>query len=202
MSAVLAHELRNPLASHQGNAQLLAEGLDGATRERADVVVDEAVRLERLAGGLLDFVRTGALQKTDTDPTTMMWAAADEVDAGRIDVDTSAAPKTWSLDADRMHQVLVNVMRNAIEASPAGERVKARVWTERGMLRIEVRDRGPGIKAGEEQLIFEPFRTSKTRGTGLGLAVARRVVELHGGTISAGRGDDGTGAVIDVRVPG
>jgi signal transduction histidine kinase len=93
-------------------------------------------------------------------------------------------------------------MRNAIEASPEGARVSARVWGERGALRFEVRDRGPGIPAGEEQAIFEPFKTSKTRGTGLGLAVARRIVELHGGAIRAARGDDGVGAVIDVTVPG
>lgn len=202
MSAVLAHELKNPLASLKGNAQLVAEIVDGPTRERADVVVDEAVRLERLANGLLDFVRTGNLRKQPVEPAALARAAADEVDGARIDVDAGAAPATWSMDPDRMRQVLVNVMRNAIEASPEGARVSARVWGERGALRIAVRDRGPGIPAGEEQAIFEPFRTSKTRGTGLGLAVARRIVELHGGEIRAARGDDGVGAVIDVKVPG
>lgn len=202
MSAVLAHELRNPLASLKGNAQLLAESLDGAPRGRADVVVEEAVRLERLAGGLLDFVRTGALRRRAADPAALLRAAAAEVAPGRFELDTGAAPAEWSVDPDRMHQVLVNVLRNAVEASPDGAPVYARVWHERGELRLEVRDRGPGIPRGEEQAIFEPFRTGKVRGTGLGLAVARRVVELHGGTIRAARGAGDTGAVIDVRVPG
>ncbi len=201
MSAVLAHELRNPLASLKGNAQLLAEGLDGPTRDRADVVVDEAVRLERLAGGLLDFVRTGALRKRACDPAALVRTAAGEVDGARVEIDAEAAPAQWSLDPDRMHQVLVNVLRNAVEASPDDAPVRARIWQDKGALRVQIRDRGPGIPAGEEQLIFEPFRTGKVRGTGLGLAVARRVVELHGGTIRAARGDDGTGAVIDVQVP-
>jgi two-component system sensor histidine kinase HydH len=65
---------------------------------------------------------------------------------------------------------------------------------------IEVRDRGPGIPAGEEERIFEPFHTTRMRGTGLGLAVARRIVSLHGGTIAARNGDDG-GAVFTIELP-
>lgn len=201
MSAVLAHELRNPLASLKGNAQLLAESLDGAPRERADVVVAEAVRLERLAGGLLDFVRTGALVRAEVDPAALARDAAAEVGGARVEVDAAAAPARWSLDGDRFRQVLVNVLRNAIEASPADATVQARVWEERGALRVSVRDAGPGIAAGQEQVVFEPFHTGKVRGTGLGLAVARRIVELHGGTIRAGRAEGG-GAVIDMTVPG
>ena len=66
---------------------------------------------------------------------------------------------------------------------------------------MTIRDRGPGIAAGQQEAIFQPFHTSKTRGTGLGLAVARRIVELHRGTIQASTASDG-GAVIDVTIPG
>ncbi|MCB9561785.1 MAG: HAMP domain-containing histidine kinase [Kofleriaceae bacterium] len=201
MSAVLAHELRNPLASLKGNAQLLAEDLDGPPRERADVVVDEAVRLEALTAGLLEFVRTGAIERRDVDPAALVRAAAGEVDGARVDVDATAAPTRWSLDPERFRQVLVNVLRNAVEASPPGAHVDARVGLDRGALRVTIRDRGPGIAAGQQEAIFQPFHTSKTRGTGLGLAVARRIVELHRGTIQASTASDG-GAVIDVTIPG
>ena len=201
MSAVLAHELRNPLASLKGNTQLLAESLEGDAREHAELVVAEAVRLERLAGGLLDFVRTGALVRAEVEPAGLLRAAAGEVDAARIEIDATGAPPRWSLDGERFRQVLVNVLRNAVEASPPGAKVDARVWQERGALRVAVRDRGAGIPPGEEQAIFEPFRTGKAKGTGLGLAVARRIVELHGGTIRAARAEGG-GAVIDVALPG
>jgi two-component system sensor histidine kinase HydH len=201
LSAVLAHEIRNPLASLKGNAQLLAETLaGGAHQTRADRVVNEAVRLEQLTSGLLDFVRTGEIHRRATSPVSVLTAAVAEVGAGHVAVDSAAAPATWSLDPDRMQQVLSNVLRNAVQASPADATVAVRLWAEGGRLRVQVRDRGPGIPSGQEEAIFEPFHTGKVRGTGLGLAVARWVVDLHGGAIRAGTHPDG-GAVIDLSIP-
>jgi two-component system, NtrC family, sensor histidine kinase HydH len=201
LSAVLAHEIRNPLASLKGNAQLLAENLTGgAHQSRADRVVHEAVRLEQLTSGLLDFVRTGEIHRRATGPAAVLTAAVAEVGAGHIDVDTAGAPASWSLDPDRMQQVLSNVLRNAVQASPADARVAVKLWSEGGRLHVRIRDRGPGIPAGQEDAIFEPFHTGKVRGTGLGLAVARWVVDLHGGVIRAATHPDG-GAVIDLSIP-
>jgi two-component system sensor histidine kinase HydH len=201
LSAVLAHEIRNPLASLKGNAQLLAESLTGGVHQtRADRVVNEAVRLEQLTSGLLDFVRTGEIHRRAASPASVLTAAVAEVGAGHIDVDAASAPASWSLDPDRMQQVLSNVLRNAVQASPADARVTARLWADGGRLHVEVRDRGPGIAAGQEDAIFEPFHTGKVRGTGLGLAVARWVVDLHGGAIRARTHPDG-GAVIELSIP-
>jgi two-component system sensor histidine kinase HydH len=127
-------------------------------------------------------------------------AAVTEVGAGHVAVDSTAAPATWSLDPDRMQQVLSNVLRNAVQASPPDATVAVRLWAEGGRLRVQVRDRGPGIPSGQEEAIFEPFHTGKVRGTGLGLAVARWVVDLHGGAIRASTHPDG-GAVIDLSIP-
>jgi two-component system sensor histidine kinase HydH len=201
MSAVLAHELRNPLASLKGHAQLLAEALpEGRSRTKAERVVKEALRMEDLTASLLAFVRTGTIQRQATDPVAVVRAAADEVDPRRIELDTGAAPGTWQLDAARMQQVLSNLLRNAVQASPAGANVFARVAAEPDALLYEVRDVGTGIPPGQEALIFEPFHTQRPLGNGLGLAVARRVVELHGGSIQATNHPEG-GALFRVRIP-
>lgn len=201
MSAVLAHELRNPLASLKGNAQLLAETLpdDGKPKQKADRVVAEAIRLENLTSDLLAFVRTGQIERTESDPVARLRAAATEV-GGDITIHDDGAPSRWSMDGDRLHQVLTNLIRNAVQASPAGERVDARVSVERNQLIYEIADRGAGIPTDQREAIFEPFRTTRVHGTGLGLAVAKRVVELHGGTIRA-HNRPGGGALFRVQLP-
>lgn len=201
MSAVLAHELRNPLASLKGHAQLLAEALpEGRSRTKAERVVKEALRLEDLTSSLLAFVRTGTIERRETDPVAIVRAAAEEVDSRHIELDSQAAPPSWSLDSARMQQVLSNLLRNAVQASPPGSPVFARVATEERSLLYEVRDVGTGIPPGQEAAIFEPFHTNRPLGNGLGLAVARRVVELHGGSIQASNHPEG-GALFRVRIP-
>jgi len=219
MSAILAHEIKNPLASLKGNAQLLAAMLPGGEKPRAKAerVVDEAVRLEQLTNDLLKFVRTGELQRTPTDPAALVREAASSVAATAaakagaaagasddaagaaepIEVDTSAAPAAWSLDPGRMREVIVNLVDNAVAA---GAPVRASVRADRGRLVIEVADRGPGVPEEDRERIFEPFFTGKTQGTGLGLAVVRRVIEQHGGTIAV-LADPGGGARFRVEIP-
>jgi two-component system sensor histidine kinase HydH len=99
-----------------------------------------------------------------------------------------------------MEQVLINLLRNALQASPDGAEVDFTVAEERRALSFEVRDRGEGIVEAEAEQIFEPFQTNRVRGTGLGLAVAKRIVEGHGGRISASNHPDG-GAVFRVLLP-
>jgi two-component system sensor histidine kinase HydH len=198
MSAVLAHEIRNPLASLKGNAQLLAGSLPEGEKPRAKAerVVDEAVRLEKLTQDLLEFVRTGELARTGVEPAALARDAAGGFDGVSVEADT--APATWSLDGARMREVLVNLIENGVAA---GAPVRVRVAAGRGgVLAIEVADSGPGVKPDERDKIFEPFFTGKTRGTGLGLAIAKRVVELHDGTISV---DDapGGGALFRIEIP-
>jgi len=202
MSAVLAHEIRNPLASLKGHAQLLAESLPAGDRARAkaDRVVAEAKRIETLTTDLLDFVKTGAVHPAPTNPSALLERASQQVPGATIELDTSAAPDSWSLDGDRMEQVLSNLLRNAAEASPAGKPVDARVTSSAEGLCYEVRDFGAGIPENQLRAIFEPFHTTRTRGTGLGLAVSRRIVELHGGHIAA-QNHPGGGALFRVFIP-
>jgi two-component system sensor histidine kinase HydH len=217
MSAVLAHEIRNPLASLKGHAQLLAEQLDpgGRPHQKAERVVREATRLEKLTTDLLDFVRTERLQISETSPGQLLRAAVETVEtvgavgaagaAGAVatpalTVDVAAAPPTWSLDARLVAQALGNLLRNAVQASPADAVVEAAVAVEGGALVFTVRDRGPGVPAAERERVFEPFHTQRVRGTGLGLAITRRIARLHGGDATVAAHPDG-GAVFRLALP-
>jgi two-component system, NtrC family, sensor histidine kinase HydH len=201
MSATLAHEIRNPLASLKGNAQLLARALpeDERSRKKADRVVAEAMRLEALTNGLLEFARTGAIHREPADPAALLREAAAAVDEQRVAIDAAGAPPEWPLDRQRMRQVLINLIENAAEAS-AESAVEARVVAERDRLLFVVRDHGPGIAAEDLARIFEPFFSRRVQGTGLGLAVAKRLVELHGGTLTA-RNAPGGGAEFSITLP-
>ncbi|TNF25695.1 MAG: two-component sensor histidine kinase [Deltaproteobacteria bacterium] len=202
MSAVLGHELRNPLASLKGHAQLVLERTDPEARgyKNAQRVVREAERLETLTRQILDFARTGTLSRGAVDPGALLRAAAEQAGDGRVRIDTATAPERWDLDEDRMNQVLVNLVKNAVQASPEGAEVDARCALDGAAVVFTVRDRGEGFPPGEAESAFEPFRTSRVQGTGLGLPIARRIVEAHGGTIEALNAADG-GAVVRVRIP-
>ena len=205
MSAVLAHEIRNPLASLKGHAQLLLEQLAPASSEhrRASRVVDEATRLESLTSDLLDFARTGPIDVRPIDPVALARGAAREVLGPEAKVDGTGAPESWPLDERRFRQaVLINILRNAAQAVPAAQPPVTRVATENGNLVFSIRDFGPGLPPGQEENIFDAFVTTRTTGTGLGLAVARRIVELHGGRIEAANAPgSGGGAQFRVVLP-
>ena len=202
MSAVLGHEIRNPLASLKGHAQLLLEKLpaDHAGHAKAARVVDEALRLERLTNEVLEFARSGALHRAPCDPAELLRDAAAEVDGARVVVRAASDLPAWSLDRGRLAQVLANLLRNAIQASPGATPVEATVAIEDGALVFTVRDHGAGLPPGEEDRVLEPFYTRRVRGTGLGLAVARRIVEGHGGRLEPTNHPSG-GALFRVTIP-
>lgn len=198
MSAVLAHEIKNPLASLKGNAQLVSESLEEGSRARtqADRVVIAAERLQALVANLLDFARTGDIERQEIDPAELLFLAACEA-APKAELLLDGAPALFSIDPVRMGRALENLLRNAEQASP--DQVSAEIQFVDGSLVITVRDRGPGF-SGAPEAFFEPFATTKARGTGLGLAVARRITELHGGTVTA-RNRPERGAEVEIRIP-
>ena len=202
MSAVLAHEIRNPLASLKGHAQLLAEQLDGETaaRRKADRVIHEAERIEALSGSLLDFVRSGSIETQDVSPAELVASSAASVEA-KFAIDTTEAPRSFRLDPLRMQQVLTNLMENAAQNQRGPTPIDVAIRGKKSGLDVIVRDHGPGIPRGEEERVFQPFHTTRARGVGLGLAVARRIVELHGGTLTATNHPDG-GAIFTISIPG
>jgi two-component system, NtrC family, sensor histidine kinase HydH len=200
MSATMAHEIRNPLTSAKGHAQLLVELLEeGRAKKKAGQVVNELVRLEALTNDLLVFIRSGKLVEASASPLQLLRDAVTQV-KGNIEVVDDGAPSDWNLDTSRLDRVLTNILRNAVKAGGPDVKIRARVALEDDHLVYEIRDHGPGIPLDLLATIFDPFVTSRVTGTGLGLAISRQIVEAHNGTIGAHNHPDG-GAVITVRLP-
>ena len=201
MSSVMAHELRNPLASLKGHAQLLVEDIvDDKQRARAERVVSEAERLEQLTTSLLDFVRDGPIELASVTPAELVAQSLEDLPKARVEVELSRAPSSLRIDGVRLARAVHNLVDNALQATPAGKNVELGIEHEGKETRISVRDGGPGLPPGFETQIFEPFITTRVRGTGLGLAVARRIAEQHGGTLTGGNHPSG-GAIFELRFP-
>jgi two-component system sensor histidine kinase HydH len=199
MSSVIAHELRNPLASLKGTPAPRRAAAGG--RPRAEE--GRAHRPGGAAAGTLSGDLLASPQRPDRPqgdgPAALLRAAAESVDASRIAL-SPEAPHRFPLDAERVRQALTNLLLNAVQASPDGAPAAARVAMEAGHLVFTVRDRGPGIPPGDLERIFEPFYTTRPTGTGLGLAVAQRIVQMHGGTLTAAN-DPGGGASFRMAIP-
>lgn len=200
MSAVLGHEIRNPLASLKGHAQLLSESLpeDHESQAKVERILGDAVRLEELSSNLLQFVRSGDLRCEQVDVADLVRGAIDAVDRERFLLHVGHGSTTATVDPARITETLINLLANAEQAS--AERAEVAVHPHRDHIEITVSDRGPGIEVGQEEQIFEPFHTTRVRGTGLGLAVAKRVVEAHRGSIRAENRAEG-GATFTVSLP-
>jgi two-component system, NtrC family, sensor histidine kinase HydH len=201
MSAVMAHEIRNPLASLKGHAQILAERVyDPILSARVGRVVQEAARLENLTNDLLDFARSGGIQVVAASPADILASAVAATRPDRIEMSVCDPPAAWPLDPSRIQQLLINLIDNALAVTPAAIKVEARVCRERNALMYAVRDYGPGVPDSERSRIFEPFHTTKLHGTGLGLAVAKRIIDLHNGRIQI-IAPPGGGAEFQVLLP-
>jgi two-component system nitrogen regulation sensor histidine kinase GlnL len=219
LAAGLAHEIKNPLAGLQGSAELLAREADGSAREYALVIAREARRVDGLVRELLDLARPAALQTAPVNVHDLLrdvLALARAVPgADRVEFVERYDPSLPAVhaDAEKLTQVLLNLVRNALEAlagtetphvvletSVAALRLRSASGRSRPLARISVQDDGPGIPEAMAQRLFTPFATSKPHGTGLGLAISRRIVEAHGGRIEV-KNRVGGGVEANVYVP-
>jgi len=216
--ATLSHELRTPLNAVLGYTRMLRAGNLGADRqERAvDVIERNATLLHQLVSDVLDVsgIVTGKmrLEPVVCDLSTIVRAACDSVQLTSeakgvpIEVTFPADPVMVRCDKDRMQQVFWNVLANAVKFTPRGGRVTVRV-TANGVALASVTDTGVGIKREALPHVFQRFwqgesvNSRQTGGLGLGLALARHFVELHGGTISAVSAGLGHGATFTVSLP-
>lgn len=191
MAAVLAHEIRTPLGVIKGHAQLLAEKSEPAATEKLELLVEQSGRLERLVNGLLDYARPGPPQLRQLAADELVEKACELVAADALERGVALIrdlePGRVRADPDQLLQVVLNLLRNALQASSEGAgaaaTVTARLRHRSGNLVLEVTDAGDGLPKDEGQDIFKPFVTTRPEGTGLGLAVSRRVAEAHGGTL-------------------
>jgi signal transduction histidine kinase len=193
MAAGLAHEIKNPLGSIQGASELLAgeEAADGRRRDLFDVLVKESKRLGRVVDHFLGFARPRPLHLGPVDIGALVGrvAAQTEIESSRREVRVeprvAAGLPPIQADAEQLHQVLLNVLLNAVEASAAGGVVTVEARREpRGGVALVVADDGAGIAPADLPRVFDPFFTTRDRGTGLGLSISHAIVQDHGGTIS------------------
>ena len=214
LSAV-SHDLRTPLASITGAASTLrtqGDRLPPETKqELLESIADEADRMSRLVSNLLDMTRfeSGGVElRRDFYPLeeivgTALQRMEPQLGGRAVLTDLSENLPMVFADDVLLGQVLWNLLENAAKYTPAGTPLELAAWEQEGAVILEVRDRGPGITAGEEERIFEKFYRGKSggvHGAGLGLPICRAIVEAHRGTIQA-LSRAGGGAVFRIRLP-
>jgi signal transduction histidine kinase len=206
-AGVVAHEVRNPLgAILNAVAVLKREKLGPLGTSAAEMLEEEATRLEMLVKDLLDVVRPLEPRPRPLDlgelarRTLELFQERRQLGGVRTKVDVEAELPLISADETLLQLALENLVRNAVQSSPRGGLVRVGVVRAPGGVALAVEDEGPGVSPANAQRVFEPFFTTRTNGTGLGLAVVRRVVTAHGGTISVGPRPGG-GARFELRLP-
>jgi signal transduction histidine kinase len=218
LSASLAHEIRNPLASIRSSVEQLARSAHGDEDDRylASLIVRESDRLSRLLSEFLDFARVRATEFVPVDLQAVVTAAARLVREHpdcRPDIEIRVTGSRIVLDGDEdlLHRVVANLLLNAVQAArgptlvsvttrparpadlPVGSSIEQPVC-------LEVKDNGPGIPEELRDRLFDPFVTGRVGGTGLGLAIVQRAVEAHRGLVLVDTGP-GSGTTFTIFFP-
>jgi signal transduction histidine kinase len=207
----VAHELNNPLGVMLGYLTLLRRDAAIGDREELRIVEDETRQCQTIVAGLLDLARPVRLARADVDLGELARdAAARLAESGRADGVTvrfpdAAAPLEVSADEGKLRQIVLNLLANALDAArdPAASAAEVAVgWGRVGdRAALHVDDRGPGVPAAARARLFEPFFTTRARGHGLGLAIARTLARAHGGDVELADRGDGPGARATVWLP-
>jgi signal transduction histidine kinase len=209
IAAGVAHELRNPLTSIKLLVQTSQEEAvgRGLPSEDLEVIEREIRRMERCLQTFLDFARPPKTERkplalqTVVDRTLELIAGRAKKQGVDIQVSASAAPLIVEADAEQLRQVLVNLTLNALDAMPRGGRLEIDELTPSpGWVEVRIADTGPGVASQIATRLFEPFVSGKETGLGLGLVISRRIVENHGGTLTAAS-DRPHGACFVMRLP-
>jgi signal transduction histidine kinase len=207
----LAHEIKNPIGSLRGFAQLIAEKMAAGSPESeyANLMVSELDSITRRVDGLRHFAHPTPPVLRAGNPVEIVQRVAvllgPDIAARnlvlRLDLPEPPGPEA-EFDADRLRDLVVNLLINAIEASPPGGSIRVRLSLDAvsNQLTFEVADEGPGIPAQDRQSVLRPFQSTKSGGLGLGLALAQRAVEDHRGRLDIGDAPGG-GALVQARWP-
>jgi signal transduction histidine kinase len=207
LAASLAHEIRNPLASISGAAGILQRGTAQAEylEDSLSIIQKESQRLNKLLTNFLNFAkpRSPRVQMVNANELLVSVISLASHAAEKSDIKlirASTLQDEIACDPEQMKQVLLNLVINAIEASPAGSEIRLTTLADGGSAMIEVDDCGGGISDDLETHIFEPFFTTKAQGTGLGLAISSMIVAQHGGRLSFVKNARG-GTTMRVELP-
>ena len=224
LSTTIAHEFMNPLGSIKGAVEILKDEIPEEHEKHTflEILIKEIERLDRTVRSVLRFRRQERLEKSVCDPNalldTILVLTQGEANQQRVQVtrQLAADAKELLLDADKIQQLFLNVVMNAIQAMPEGGRLTiASRWMDapptegrqdpsreaEGGYLFTFEDTGVGIPEDALERLFEPFYTTREEGTGLGLVIAKRIVEAHGGTIRV-ESVPGTGTRFEVWLPG
>ncbi len=212
LSAALAHEIKNPLASIKGTAEIfLDEFPEGhQKREFAEILLKETSRLNKTVEEVLHFSRKQQSSTSEEPEKEEASAILKRVitlldntfrkKAIDVELNLPSKGKAILVDADKMAQVFINLLINATEAVPQGGRIVVDLAREDEGVTISFGDDGPGIPEDEYDQVFAPFYTGRDEGTGLGLAISAKIIESYGGKITVSRSKLG-GALFTVNVP-
>jgi signal transduction histidine kinase len=208
MSAVVAHEIRNPVAGIAAGVEYLSKSIPEGSFRKEDVamILGEIDRINRILEDILSVARPFQLKlSAEAVPDIMehvLHRHQRPIEDKAIRVIRRYGPSLplARADRERMEQALTNLVLNGVEAMPTGGILSIGISAHERWLTITISDTGPGIPLDVQRRIFEPFFTTKIRGTGLGLAVARRVIEEHGGTIEIAS-ELGKGTTFTIRLP-
>ncbi|MFZ5927708.1 MAG: sensor histidine kinase [Acidobacteriota bacterium] len=205
----VAHEIKNPLNSIALRLELLRSRVLPELPEaqpELDIIAQEIVRLDRVVRTFLDFTRPVELQTEDLDLAALASRLLDlvrpEAAQQSVAIETAGLDQPAPIrgDSGLLQQALLNVLRNAIEAMPSGGKLGVRLEKSGQNAELEISDTGPGISPEVREKVFNLYYTTKQNGTGIGLAMTYRAIQLHNGSIEIG-GAPGSGAVVRIRLP-
>jgi signal transduction histidine kinase len=211
LSAGLAHEIGSPLQVLSARASALAtRSTDPETRRQAEILVEQTARITRIVDQLLSFGRRRPAVIAPRDIARPVRTVLELLDGEArrrgvaLELAIDDGDHTIEADEDQLQQIVLNLVRNALAATPSGGRITVRIEAAPAppQVRLIIRDTGPGIPAELQGRLFEPFFTTRASegGTGLGLAVVRAIVTEHGGTIAASS-DGGAEFIVSFPAP-
>jgi signal transduction histidine kinase len=209
LTAGLAHELRNPLGTIRVSSEMLRQRIgvgDSIAEELAGYIASEVDRTNNLIGRFLEFARPVRLKKESADLNAVADRAIENLvrerpeAASQIHKNYSPDIPTVQGDGELLERVVFNLVRNALEASPAGATVTIKTRHTPEAVEVAVLDRGSGVPADQIEQIFNPFFTTKSDGIGLGLAISAKIAAEHGGRIKV-ESEMGKGSIFVLEVP-
>lgn len=207
--AGVAHEIRNPLAGIRSTIQLWDRMPETArTKESLEAVIQAVDRLNNILSRLLYFARAGRAERQSVDVNQILSATFTLLEAQakdqRVTLDLHVQPGLPAVfgSEEALRQVMLNLATNGLQAMPEGGclRCRSRSLPQDQMIEVRIADTGPGVSVEDQRHLFEPFFTTRSEGTGLGLALCREIIEQHEGQIDLVM-EEGSGATFRVRLP-
>ncbi len=204
-AAAIVHDLKNPIISISGFARRIREG-KGNVESASEVIMNSAEDMKVIVHDVLDFARPIKMRLADTDIGALIMKAHHyckekaEHKGVTLSIDLAVNSVLIPLDRSHIERALVNLINNAIEASDEGDSIDIRSECDERNIYIKIRDRGAGMDRETLENIFIPFYTKKSYGTGLGMAIARKIVEGHKGSIHV-ESREKQGTEVDLELP-